>query len=609
MINKLSSILAALLLLLVFFVLVLLNNQLLDGVRVDLTEDKVYSLSDGSKQILRELDEPIHLYFFYSDKTSKGMTNLRNYASRVESLLEEYSSIAGGKLILHKVDPEPFSEAEDQANQFGLTAASIGAAGDAIYLGLAARNAYDDEKVIPFFDPQKESTLEYELSKLIYQLSDPQQVKVTLITDLSVQGGQNPMTGRFEQPWTSVTQLQQLYEVETLGLDATAVPDDTNVLMLVHPQNVSESLLFSIDQYLLSGGKALVFLDPHHESDPMAAMGGANSSDLQRLLDAWGVTFSATDVVLDAATGLEIRTQTGTTRHLGFLGLGAEQMADDDVITRDLDMINGASFGHLTHDDAVQTAWQPLLQSSESGALTDSNRYAMIRDVSQLDADFAQAQQHVLAARLSGPARSAFETVPEGVEEGSHRQQTDSLNLILVADTDLLTDRFWVSQSNFFGQTIYTPFANNGDFLTNAVENLSGSEALISIRSRGTFSRPFEVVEALTVKAEQSFREQEKRLQQQLDETEQQLAQLQEQGGDSGALVLSQSQQQMLEEFMQQKIDIRKALRDVRHQLDKDIEQLGTLLKFINIALAPILLVLILSAMFRLLRTAKGRSL
>ncbi|GGD56498.1 GldG family protein [Lacimicrobium alkaliphilum] len=607
--NKLSSMLAAVLLVLVFFVLVLLNNQLMGGFRADLTEDRVYSLSAGSKQILKELDEPVHLYFFYSDKASKGMTSLRNYANRVESLLEEYSSLAGDKLVLHKIDPEPFSEAEDQASQFGLTAATIGAAGDSVYLGLAARNAYDDERTIAFFDPQKESSLEYELSKLLYQLSDPQPVNVTLVTDLAVQGGQNPMTGRFDPPWTSFTQLQQLYDVETLGSDAAGLPADTNVLVLVHPQNLSESMLYSIDQYVLNGGKALVFLDPHHESDPMAAMGGANGSELSQLLSAWGAEFSNQQVVLDAAAGLEIRTQTGTTRHLGFLGLDQGRLDEGDVITRDLDMLNGASFGYFTRQENTPTDWQPLLYSSESAAVIDSSSYAMIRDVSQLSADFEQASRYTLAVRLSGEARSAFESVPEGTEKGEHQLQTEALNVILVGDTDFLTDRFWVSQSNFFGQTIYTPFANNGDFLTNAVENLSGSDALISIRSRGTFSRPFEVVEKLTVKAEQSFREQEKRLQQQLEETERQLAQLQEQGGQSGALVLSQQQQQMLDDFMQQKVDIRKALREVRHQLDKDIEQLGTILKFINIALAPIVLVLLLGGLFRLFRAFAGRSL
>ncbi|GGO72162.1 GldG family protein [Bowmanella pacifica] len=606
MLNRLSTIVAGILLLLVFFVLVMLNNQLLGSARLDLTENQVYSLSEGSKQVLNELDEPVHLYFFFSDRASKGMTGLRNYANRVESLLEEYRSASKGKVILHKVDPEPFSEAEDEANRFGLTAASIGAAGDAIYLGLAARNAFDDEKVIGFFDPQQESFLEYEISKLIYQLSDPQPVKVTLITDLQVQGGQNPMTGRFDPAWTSINQLQQLYDVQVLGSDVSAVPVDTDVLLLIHPKNLSDELLFSVDQYALGGGKLMVFVDPHHESDPMAAMGGANSSNLDKLFSAWGVGFDAGQVVLDAATGLDIRTQSGVTRHMGFLGLGIEQLDNSDVITRGLELINGASFGYFTAPKGPGLNWQPLLHSSSSSSHMDSTTYAMTRDAKQLASGFASRnQQHVLAARLSGKASSAFLTPPEGSDALTSLSDGE-LNAILIADTDVLTDRFWVSQSNFFGQTIFTPFANNGDFLTNAVENLGGSNALISVRSRGTFSRPFDVVQALTVKAEQAFRDQEQLLQQELDETEQALAQLQGQRSETGALVLDAQQQQALDDFMQKKIEIRRALREVRHQLDKDIERLGSWLKFINIAVAPIVLVILLGLLARLTRRKAG---
>ncbi|MDF2179599.1 Gldg family protein [Aliiglaciecola sp. CAU 1673] len=605
--NKLTSFLAGVLLLLAFFVLVLLNNQLLGSARLDLTENQVYSLSDGSKQILAEIEEPVQLYFFFSDKASKGMTSLRNYANRVESLLQEYRSASGGKIQLHIIDPEPFSEAEDEANRFGLTAATIGQAGDAIYMGLAARNAFDDEKVIAFFDPQQESFLEYEISKLIYQLSDPQKVKVTLLSDLAVNGGQNPMTGRFDPAWTSISQLQQLYDVEQLGTDADAIPQDTDVLLLIHPKNLSDALQFSIDQYAMKGGKVLMFVDPHHESDPMGGMGGANSSDLEKLFAAWGFSFDPGQVVLDAATGLDIRTQTGVARHMGFLGLGVDQLDSSDVTTRGLEMINGASLGALKVNDGAAIKWSPLLQSSSTTSLVDSMRYAMTRDVKELANDFVDSQQvHVLAARVSGKAESAYEETPEGVNAEDFKQSTDNLNVIVVADTDLLTDRFWVSQANFFGQTIFTPFANNGDFLTNAVENLGGSNALISIRSRGTFSRPFDRVQELTVKAEQAFRDQEQLLQQQLDETEQQLAELQGQRNDSGALVLSESQQQALEDFLQKKIEIRKALREVRHQLDKDIEALGSWLKLINIAAAPVILVLFLSLLARLLRRKAG---
>jgi ABC-type uncharacterized transport system involved in gliding motility auxiliary subunit len=607
--RKLTSSVNLFLLVVVFCALVFVNNQLLSSARLDLTENQVYSLSQGSKQVLKEIDEPINLYFFFSDKASKNMTSLRNYANRVESLLTEYETFANGKLKLQVVDPQAFSEQEDQADQFGLTAANIGAAGEAIYMGLAATNALDEQKVIAFFDPQKEGFLEYEVSKLIYQLSEPEPVNITLITDLALKGGQNPMTGQVDPPWTFLTQLEQLYKVEQLGSDATSLPDNTDVLLLVHPKEYSDALLFAIDQYALTGGKILGFLDAHNESDQMAMMGGpspnGNSSNLQRLLSAWGMHFDSENVLLDAMAGLDIRTQTGgVTRHFGFVGFTTNQLDREDVLTSNLEVINGASFGVFNQSEKAITTWLPLIQSTPNSDLMDVGSYAMTQDPEELAKAYqSDNQAYVLAGRLSGQANSAFEQVPEGVTAVEIITSTDKLNVILVGDTDMLADRFWVQQSNFFGQTISTPFANNGDFITNAVENLGGSDALISIRSRGIFSRSFSKVDELTVIAEQKFRDQEQILQQQLEETEQQLLQLQNQQVEGGALVITPEQQLAIDEFMQKKITIRKSLRDVRHQLDKDIESLGNWLKLVNIALAPLFLILLLvliRAIFRI---------
>lgn len=611
--HKLTSSVKLILILVVFFALVFVNNQLLSSARLDLTENQVYSLSQGSKQVLKEIDEPINLYFFFSDKASKNMTSLRNYANRVESLLTEYENLADGKLRLQVIDPQAFSEQEDQADQFGLTAANIGVAGEAIYMGLAATNALDEQKVIAFFDPQKEGFLEYEISKLIYQLSEPEPVNVTLITDLAIKGGQNPMTGQFDPPWTFLTQLEQLYKVEQLGSEGTSVPDDTDVLLLVHPKDYSDALLFAIDQYALSGGKILAFLDSHNESDQIAMMAGpmpsGNSSNLPRLLNAWGVNFNSDNVLLDAMAGLDIRTQVGgVVRHFGFVGFTADQLDREDVLTSNLEVINGASFGVFNQIADSETTWLPLIQSTQNSDLMDTGTYAMTQDPEELAKAYqSDNQAYVLAARLSGQAKSIFEQVPEGVEQTEIVTSTDNLNVVLVGDTDMLADRFWVQQSNFFGQTISTPFANNGDFMTNAVENLGGSDALISIRSRGIFSRSFSRVDELTVIAEQKFRDQEQLLQQQLEETEEQLIQLQNQQVEGGALVISPEQQLAIDEFMQKKVTIRKSLRDVRHQLDKDIESLGNWLKLVNIALAPFILILLLALLRGIFRT-KPRS-
>jgi ABC-type uncharacterized transport system involved in gliding motility auxiliary subunit len=607
--HKLTSSVNLLLIVLVFISLVFVNNQLFSSVRLDLTESQVYSLSRGSKQILKNIDEPINLYFYFSDKASKNMTSLRNYANRVEGLLTEYETFANGKLKLQILDPQVFSEQEDRANQFGLTAANIGSAGEPIYMGLAATNAIDGQQVIAFFDPQKEASLEYEISKMIYQLNETEPLKITLITDLAVEGGQNPMTGQFEPPWTFLTQLKQLYKVEKFGFDITNLPDDTDVLLLIHSKELSDALLFAIDQYALSGGKILVFVDAHNESDPSAMMGdpmfSGNSSNLGRLFRAWGVQFDSEKVLLDAMAGLDIRTESGgVARHFGFVGLTAEQINREDVITSNLEVINGASFGVFNQYKDTKTMWLPLIQSTQDSDLMDVGAYIKTQDPEELAKVYqSDNQSYVLATRLSGQADSAFMQVPEGLEMTEIKTSTNKLNVILVGDTDMLADRFWVQKSNFFGQTISTPFANNGDFVTNAVENLGGSDALISIRSRGVFSRSFSKVDELTVVAEQKFRDQEQILQRRLEETEQQLLQLQNQQVEGGSMIISAEQQFAVDEFLEKKVTIRKSLRDVRHQLDKDIESLGNWLKLFNIALAPMILILLLVLLRGIFRT------
>ena len=571
-----------------FFTLVLINNQVFDTVRVDLTENKVYSLSDGSRQVIDDIAEPINLYFFFSETTSKGMTSLRNYANRVESLLQEYAKYSNGKIKLHSIDPEPFSEAEDQAAQYGLTAANLGPIGESIYFGLAASNTVDDQQVIGFFDPQKETALEYDLSQLVYQLSDPEPVNVTLLTDLAVAGGQNPMTGQVEPAMVFYSELQQLFSVNKIDSQVSEVPMDTDILIVAHPKNLSEPLTQSIDSFAQQGGRVLLFVDPHYESDAMAMMGGmgANTSDFP-LLKEWGIRFDFDNVVLDASTGLEVRTpQGGIARHLGILGFGQQQLNDDDVLTANLESINASSVGSFSLEEGSELTLLPLITTTENSQLISSVEYAMTQDPQALARDFtADTNSYTVAARVG-----------------------NGLNLIIVADADLLADRFWVQQSSFFGQTVFTPFANNGDLLTNATENLAGSDALISIRSRGTFARPFERVQALEIIAEEKFRQQEERLQQQLAETEAQLAQLQGQQGEGGALVVSPAQQAAIDDFVSQRIEIRKALRDVRYQLNSDIDALGNWLKLINIAVTPILMAFILYLLTRLFRARASSS-
>ncbi len=655
----------------VFFASVLLINTYLKGYNADLSEDQVYSLSPGSEKILSELKEPIKLYYFFSDETSTGMTTIRDYAVRVQSLLEEYERKSNGKITLELIDPEPFSEDEDRAASFGLTAASTGFAQDSVYFGLAGTNSLDDSMIIGFFDPQKESFLEYDISNLVYQLSQPEAVKVTLLTDLQVAGGQNPLTGQSLPPNVLYQQLTEFFDVTLISSSDAELPEQTQVLLILHPQNVNDELLKSIDQFLLNDGKALVFMAPHYESDPMAQMGsvGANSSVFP-LLEHYGVQTITNQVVLDAQTGLEVRGNNNQIiRHLGFLGLGQAQINDEDITSADLDTLNGASFGKLQLTDNSGLSQIVLLSSSENSGLMGAPDYAAVSDPNQFGAAFNNDEKSfVLAARYTGSATTYFtqerlkalkeqasvdapsvsdalvdsdgnpvdsgeetlneleneidaplsdsteefveeegtltsETLESKASEQTFEEalitQSDNMNIVVIADADFTADRFWVQRSNFFGQTVFSPFANNGDFVINLVENLGGSEGLIGIRSRGTFARPFTRVQDIRVKAEQKFREQEQRLQQQLEETEAQLAELQGQGD---TLTLDAAQQTAIDNFTQQRIDIRKSLREVQFQLDKDIDELGNWLKLINIVFAPVVLVLVLLLFTKALR-------
>ncbi|RDV29294.1 ABC transporter [Alteromonas aestuariivivens] len=605
--KKTSAIFSLVLLVLLFAGLVVVNNQLLSTVRADLTENQVYSLSQGSKDVLGELDEPITLYYFFSDSTSKGMTSLRNYADRVRSLLEEYEQASNGKVRLEVIDPEPFSEAEDKANQLGLTGATIGPVGEAIYFGLAGTNALDDHFSIAFFDPQKEQFLEYDISKLIYQLSDPEPVTVALVTDLPVTGGQNPMTGQFSPAMVFYEQLAQLYDVQVVSSSQSDLPEGTDVVILAHPKGLSESLAYAVDQFAMHQGRILAFVDPHYESDPMSMMGsmGANQSELP-MLQKWGVEVLP-EVVLDAQLGLDIRAPSGgIVMHPGILGLTSQNLNREDVTTANLESINGASMGAIQLAAKSQLKLETLASSSDNATLMPADLYAQTQDPEQLQRNLGAApQSYVVAARVTGSANSAFEQAMD--DDVEFVAATDKLNLVLVSDADWLADRFWVQQSNFFGQTIFTPFANNGDFVTNAAENLAGSNALISVRSRGTFARPFTRVQSLELQAEARFREQEERLQAQLAQTEEQLAQLQSQPGQGGALVLTQEQQAAIDEFVEQRVAIRKELRDVRYQLERDIDRLGNWLKFLNIAVAPLLLVIVLFGLAKLFRRRAGK--
>ncbi len=608
---------------LLFLAMTVLNNTLFRGVRLDLTDNKLFTISDGTENILDNIEEPINLYFFFSDRATDSVPYLRTYARRVRELLEEFSERANGNIRLTEIDPIPFSEEEDRATGFELQAVSLGGTGDPIYFGLAATNAVDDLEVIKFFQPDREAFLEYDLAKLINTLATSDKRVVGLLSELPIIGGYDPATGRPLTAWAVVTQLQQLFEVRNLDVAITTVDESVDLLVVVHPKSLSDQTLYAIDQFVMRGGKLLTFVDPISDADvPMdptlasAALFADRSSNLERLFNSWGFSANPEDVVLDQVNALTVNTGLGQppTRHLAMLGIGVDGLARDDVVTADLDSVNMGSAGHITLNEGSTLDLVPLITSSDESGLMPASELRFLPDPTKLQNDFtATGEVYTLAARISGPLETAFPEGPPGEASEDeplpeHVAASDGpANIIVVADTDTLSDRMWVQVQNFFGQRIQTAFADNGAMTLNAVENMTGSSDLIGVRSRGNFSRPFDRVEELRREADAAYLAEERSLQSELEATEQRLNDLQSAKSDENVAIITPEQRAELLRFQAERLNIRKALREVRHDLDMSIENLGTRLKIINIALVPALLS-ILALVFVLIRSRRRQT-
>jgi ABC-type uncharacterized transport system involved in gliding motility auxiliary subunit len=597
-----------------FVVATIVSNQLFKGLRIDLTENQLYTLSDGTRRILNNIDEPVNLYFFYSDQATAAVPTLRDYANRVREMLTEFANASHGKIRLKIIDPVPFSEAEDQAAQFGLQDVRLAATPDPVYLGLAGSNSVGDEEIIRFFQPDKEGSLEYDLAKLVSTLAHPERKVIGLLSGVSMSGQFDPQTQRMEPAWVAYQQASQMFEIRDLGTAPESIPDDISLLWIVQPKNFSNATQYAIDQFVMRGGKALIFVDPLAMVDATADAGMpqgmppmGQASDLPLLFKGWGIEFNAQEVVADAQLALQINSGFGArpTRHYGYLGITADRMSASDIITMDLGSINAAMAGHFTTAADSAATFEPLLTSSPASAVMPASRFAYLPDPASLQNGFVPSgEPQIIAARIGGTLSSAF---PAGKPSGGVSadatgagdaatphltESAEPANLIVVADVDMLGDHMWVQVQNFFGQQIANAFASNGAFVINALENLAGSSDLIAVRSRGTFARPFTRVDELRVDAEARFRETEQRLQQELAETERRLGELQSAREDTGSLLLTEAQQGEIDRFIDQRSSIRKELRAVQRGLDEDIEDLGTLLKIINIGLVPLLLTL-----------------
>ena len=621
----------------------------LPSVRIDLTEDDLYSLSPGTKNIVANLQGPLEIMFFYSESATEDTPQIRTYANRVQELLREIVIASNNRISLSVIDPQPFSEEEDLATQFGIQAVPISQGAPGIYFGLVVAQPEDREnnpqgraaETLPLIRPELEQFLEYEFMKLITKVNEPDLQVVGLLTELDIDGGFDPVAGQATQQWMIMDIIRQLYAVQRVDKSAGEIDEEIDILMIVHPQGLSEQMLYAIDQFVMGGGKTMVFLDPNADSMVSRTQQGnlipaGMSSELPGLLEAWGIEFPGDKVLTDNELALRVSMGQGQRpiAHLGMLGAQRNFLTQSDSVTSRLETINMSSPGVIRQAAGASTRFEALIVSSSDSMLMDARLLEDVTDPSILFDEFVSADiSHTIAARISGVIKTAFpdgrpidpvEVTDEEVDEPDseiidavvaeeepvpeHLNSSNSeVNILVFADTDMLSDRMWVQVGQFMGQRIPRPFSNNGDMVINALDNLSGGADLSSIRGRGTYSRPFTRVIQLQRQADDRLRVEEAELLDRLAEAEASLAELnQDENGELVGQVTPQIQAEV-DRFNEQMLETRRSLRDVQYQLTEDIEQLGANLKLINTALIPVLLSL-LALLLSYLRAQRRKS-
>lgn len=610
----------------VLFVAVnIVTNTWLGAARLDLTSNGLYTVSPGTRATLGKLEEPVRLRFYFSRESAAGFASLVAYAGRVRDLLQEYSAMSGGRVVVEEIDPAPFTQAEDEAVAQGLTGAPT-EQGETVYFGLVGSNTLAGHEVVPFFDQSREQYLEYDLTLMIYKLSTPQRPKLGIMSGLPLEGGLGGFMAAIQgnsQPFAIYTQLRSIYDVQNIEPTADRIPADITTLMVVHPADFSEQAMYAIDQFVLRGGHAIVFVDPMSEilNNQNPGQGGdmeRTTSNLPPLFTAWGVDFDPSKIVGDGelAQQVQVAGPAGpqVTGYLAWMRMTPASFNPNDPVTGNLQQLNIATAGALKHHMGAMTTFTPLLQSSSTAALIDTIQIRVTQRPQDLLRRFEPTgERFTVAARVSGPVKTAFPngapppTPPTPAVPGADAppptppttplpeqlKEAADINVIVVADTDLLDDRFWVNVQNLLGQRIAVPTADNGAMVQNFVENMMGSNDLISLRTRERPTRPFILVDNLRRSAESQFLAQERALQDRVTQTEASLRALQGQGGGddnpTGPIVLSAEQQKQVDTFRQDLIQTRQNLRQVQANLRRDVDNLGTALAVLNIAAVPVL--------------------
>lgn len=581
--------------------------------RLDLTEDGLFTLSDGAVRLLESIEEPITVQLYYSQSAALEIAQVRVLAERVKDMLGAFSQVSDGKIQVEIIDPLPYTEAEDAAESLGLSGAPT-STGELIYFGLVATNTIDGQEIIPFFAPEREANLEYDLASLVDRLNRERQPVLGLLTDLPLQTGPGGMVAAMQgqsKPFVLYEQLLTYFELEELNPGMSSIPKDVDTLMLVHPPALSDTALYAIDQFVMRGGRVIAFLDPFSDMSQIQGPGGeaytfSSAGSLGPLLEAWGIALDGTQIVADRSRALRVGfgPDGQATDYVIWLGLESQDFDSEDIVLGNLNLLQMASVGSLTQVEGATTEFRPIIKSSTDSMLIDFQEAQFQTPPEDLLRSFeATDTSYVIGARVTGAIKSLFPDGPPPLDDGVELDpdapplgdpigSTDRANIVIVADTDLFNDQFWVQVTSFLGERLLQEMADNGSLVIGAAENMMGSNDLISLRSRAPSRRDFTRVEDIRREAEARFLPQQQALDEKLDQIVSRVDEIRGSGlgeDPDGTLLVTPQQRDELQRLLMEADDTRKARRDIQFNLRADIDRLGAWVKFFNIAFVPLL--------------------
>lgn len=609
-VNKRSmAILASAILLVGWIALNAILSSVTIPLRVDFTEGSIYTLSPGVRAMLKSLEEPVRIDFYYSEDAAKDIPVIRNHALRVQEFLDELVRTSDGRIEVNTIDPQPYSEGEDAAKVAGIAPITADGAGRQLMLGLVVSGATDRREGIPYLNPADEAYLEYDISRAIISVSRQTRARVALITSMPMDSSFDPRTQKMAPPWQILAQLRTLFDVEVVAATAEKLPEKFDALVIAHPKALGEPLLRAIDAYAIAGGRLLLFLDPYCESDAQASGpggfgAGGGASDLGALPAAWGFAWNPGRVVADRTYAQRVRAPSegglATIDYVAWLLLTKDALLRNDPAYGALQTLVMLSAGSLQKTEGSALEMTPLIQSSADSMMIDGSKLGAFADPAALLREFKpDNEKRVIGARFTGQVKSAYPAVPASAVIPASASAT----IIVIADADLLRNEAWTQEEHVGSLSLgWRTFADNGSLLVNAVEQLCGNTALLSLRSRGGSQRPFDVVRELQRQAEERYRTREDELKGRIAQTQTRINELQKQKSPDQMLVLTPEQESQLESAQKEVIEARKELRQVQFSLREEVESLGHRLMLLNVVAWPVV-VAVVAVGFGLRRT------